>query len=291
MPNKTQKLITSIKNILLDKPSSISEIAEKLEINWRTAENYLEILKNLDLVEEKNIKNTRTFFFKDKDNYFGLPIKNEHSKLISSIYTKIKESCLKLFEKEPTKTQAYKIIWNVNKNLSLGLPVGWYKYGPCCVQVYKGEEKAETPLSPNIIKVINETTKDYCILDNITLQKKVYTDAKNKLYQTKEDLLQFNSNSKEDLNLILMDMVKYAPEETIETTTDFCRATLLLGWDKTETLFGEFWKYLTMVVFKHSLTAYYGKELETYIDKKIEDTKKEVQLNITSLVRAYLKSK
>ena len=62
MSDKTQEIIDSVKCQLMDKPLSVSEISEKLKINWRTAENYLEILKKLDLVKEINIKNTRTFY-------------------------------------------------------------------------------------------------------------------------------------------------------------------------------------------------------------------------------------
>lgn len=286
MSDKTQEIIDSIKDILMDKPLSISEISEKLKINWRTAENYLEILKRLELVEERNIKNTRTFFYKDKDNYFDLPIKNKDARLISSIYSKIKESCLKLLKKEPTKTQVYKIIWNLNNKLNLGLPVGWYKYGPCCVQIYQGDEIEQKELKINEIKLINEITKEYCSLDNIALQKKVYSDAENNLYLAKESLLEFDSGNKEKLNMILMDLIKYSPKETIETTTDFSRATLLLGWDKTRTIFNIFWRYIALVTFKQSLESYYSSSLEIYLDKKIEDAKKEAQLYITNLVRS-----
>ena len=54
MSDKTQEIIDSVKCQLMDKPLSVSEISEKLKINWRTAENYLEILKKLDLVKEIN---------------------------------------------------------------------------------------------------------------------------------------------------------------------------------------------------------------------------------------------
>lgn len=290
MSDKTKEIINSIKHQLMDQPLSISEISEKLKINWRTAENYLEILKKLELVEERNIKNTRTFFYKDKDNYFDLPVKNKDSKLISSIYSKIKETCLDIYKKEPTKTQVYKIIWKLNHELNLGLPIGWYKYGPCCVQVYKGDEE-EIKLGNNQVNLIKEITKEYCILDNINLQKKVYLDSKKNLYIIKEKLLELDSDDKEKLNIILMDLIKYAPQETIETTTDFSRATLLLGWSKTRTIFDIFWKYITMVVFKQTLEFYYKDSIEFYLYEKIEDAKKEAQLNITNLVRSNIKSK
>jgi len=292
MSDKTQKIVDSIKAVLRNKPSSISEITRESKINWRTAENYLEMLKNLEVVEEKIIKNTRTFFYKhNQNNYFDLPIKPKEAKLISSIYSKIKETCLNLYNKEPTKTQAYKIIWSLNKKLELNLPVGWYRYGPCCVQVYQGDEKEETKLSNNIIKEIKETTKEYCIMDNISLQRMIYTKEEKNLYLTKEKLLDFDSEDKNELNNILMDLIKYTPKDTIGITTDFARATLFLGWNKTRTIFDIFWKYITMVIFKESLEGCYSFDLDPYFDDKIEDAKKEAQLEITNLVRTHLKSK
>ena len=91
--------------------------------------------------------------------------------------------------------------------------------------------------------------------------------------------------------MILMDLVKHVPQDTIETTTDFSRATLLLGWNKTKTIFDTFWKYITMVVFKKTLEFYYGNNLEIYLDEKIEEAKKEAQLDITNLVRSNVKPK
>ena len=46
-------------------------------------------------------------------------------------------------------------------------------------------------------------------MDNIELQKKVYIDFGNDLYNTKEKLLMTSSDDKEKLNIILMDLVKY----------------------------------------------------------------------------------
>ena len=83
-----------------------------------------------------------------------------------------------------------------------------------------------------------------------------------------------------------MDLIKYVPQETIETTTDFARATLLLGWDKTKTIFNIFWEYIATITFKQSLEFYYGSNLEIYLNKKIEDIKKEAQLYIIDLVRS-----
>lgn len=292
MSDKTQNILDSIKTFLMERPLSISEISEKSNINWRTAENYLEMLRKLGLVEEKEIKNTRTFFYRDKDHYFDLPIKNEDTKLISSIYSRIKETCLKLYGKEPTKTQAYKIIWKLNNDLNLGLPVGWYRYGPCCVQVYEGNETKEVNLTKSQTKEIINITKEYCALDKISLQRKVYQDAKDNLYITKESLCMFDSDNKQELNLILIDLIKSVPQETIEVTTDFARATLLLKWEKTKTIFDIFWKYITMIKFRESLRNYYQFfDLDIYMDEKISIAKREAQLEIMNLVQSHLKSK
>lgn len=108
-------------------------------------------------------------------------------------------------------------------------------------------------------------------------KNKIYKD-KEDLYLTKEKLLEKNHN-KEELNMILMDLIKYVPQETIETVTDFARATLLLGFEKTESCFRNFvWKYIIMVVLKKSLD----------INEKIEFIKKEAQMQIINLVKYNL---
>ena len=62
MSDKTSQIFNLIKHAFLDNPLaplSISEISKKSEINWRTAERYLKILKDYGVIEEKN--DTRTF--------------------------------------------------------------------------------------------------------------------------------------------------------------------------------------------------------------------------------------
>jgi len=280
------KILNSIIEVLKENPSSISEVSEKTKITWKTAEKYLKILEKLDLVKEKSIKkNSKTFFYKDNDNYFELPIKKEDNNKISSIYHHIKISCLKLFKKEPTKTQIYKIIWNVNKKLNLGLPIGWYRYGPCCVQIYESdEEKGE--LSKSTINIIEKVTEEYCPLEKYDLQKKIYKEENRYLYLTKEGLRELNQNDREELNNLLMDLIKYAPKEAIETVTDFARVALVLEWKKTKDLFIEgLWKYLTMIIFRDSLRFYYGIYIEGYFEDKIKSVKKEVQLEILDMVK------
>ena len=113
MGEKIANMIASITNVLTDNPQSIRKIAKLASINWRTAESYLEILKEINIVGEIEQKTHKLFYYKDPNNYFRLPIKKSHSNLISTIYSKIKTLCSKFYNKEPTKTQVYKILWNL----------------------------------------------------------------------------------------------------------------------------------------------------------------------------------
>lgn len=291
MGEKATEIVNSIKECLSDGPKSISEISKVLEINWRTAEQYLVLLKNLGLVMEAEVKNTRTFFYKDKDNYFELPVKNKDSKLISSIYCNIKKFCLKFYNKEPTKTQVYNILWKFDQKLNKNLPIGWYMFGPMCVQGYKNNEKEEIKLDDSAIDVTKEITKEYCACDNIVLQKKIYSEVGNRLYQTKEEIISIKDTHKEEINPILMDIIKFSPPETVEVISDFARATLLLGWNKTKGLFDDLWKYITTINFRESLRRYYGDAIDVYLNDKIEESKKEIQIQIIDLVRCNIKSK
>lgn len=291
MGEKANEIINSMKKSLSDGPKSISDISKELEINWRTAEQYLELLKSLDIVLEADVKNTRTFFYKDKDNYFELPIRNKDSKLISTMYHHIKKFCLNFHNKEPTKTQVYKILWKVDQKLKKNLPIGGYMFGPMCVQEYKNNEKEEIKLDDSTTNVTKEITKEYCACDNIVLQKRIYSEVGNKLYQTKEEIISVKDLSKEEINPILMDLIKFSPPETVEVITDFARATLLLGWNKTKELFDDLWKYVTMINFRESLRHYYGDYIDVYLNDKIKESKKEIQIQITDLVRCNVKAK
>ncbi len=288
--SEKRELLIKIQRLLSDQPLSISAIKDKLNIDWRTAKENLETLKDLGLVYER--KNHKTIFYlRDKNNYFELPTKNQDKKKISTIYYHIKQFCSKKFNKEPTKTQAYKIIWKVNKKFNLGLPIGWYMFGPICAHPYTGQEHKIKNLNSKHLNFIKKMTEEYCILDNIELQKKVYSEENNMLYKAKERLYDLKQENKEKLNLILMDLIKYAPKETIDVTTDFARATLLLNWEKTKTIFETFWRYITLVVFKKSLRSYYQDNINIYLTKKIEEAKKEAQLEILNLVNNHTDTK
>ncbi|MGV8171658.1 MAG: hypothetical protein ACP5OA_03110 [Candidatus Woesearchaeota archaeon] len=282
MAEVRDKNVDTLIGFLKEKPRSINEIAKGLEINWRTAESYITLLKSLDLIFETNNK----YFYKDKNNYFWLPVKSEHEKHIKTIYAHIK----KFANKEPTKTQVYKIIWKINKLLDLKLPIGWYKYGPCCEIVYQGNEEILINLQKQELNLIKETTEKYVALDNFDLQRKIYSEEDNKLYLLKEQLLNCDT-AKEKLDELLMQLIKLVPKEAIDVTTDFTRLVLLKGWDKDiKECWLFLWKYITIINHKESLSFYYD-DISAYMGSKIEEAKKDAQTMILSLTQSYMESK
>jgi Fe2+ or Zn2+ uptake regulation protein len=290
MGEKREEIFTAIKKALLDGPKSINEISKKAKINWITAEENLKFLKELGIVGELEIKNTRTFYYKDPENYFKLPIKEKDSETISTYYYHIKKSCQDILKKDLTKTQAYKILWVLNKKLSLNLPIGWYKYGPCCVQIFKGSEK-EKKLEKKELNLIKETTLEYAKLEREELENKIYLDENKKVYLTKKELLNFCGENKDELNILLMNFVMQVPKETQETVTDFVRATMMLGFQKTKDHFSLLWDYIAQVLFKESLKFYFGDSTSNYFDEKIAESKKEIEQIVSDLVLKKIDAK
>jgi len=277
----------AIIDVLKEGPKSISEIAEANDINWRTAENQLTQLEKLGVVMKKE-GHSNMFYYKDDNNYYKLYIKQKDKELISAIYSLIKEHCIKKYDKEPTKTHVYKILWKINKKLGLNLPIGWYMYGPCCVQIYTGDEP-RSKLDNKTESLVKETTEEYCKFDNIELQRMIYEEEKDPLYILKEELNE--SKTKEQRDFILMELVKVVPNEAVETTTDFVRATLMLGWEQTRAIFNNLWKYIALIRFKESLEGYYKDSINLYLNKKIESLREEVQIRVTDIVKTYVDAK
>ncbi len=283
-----KNIVKAISDSLRKSPKSISDLADDVGINWRTAENHLNILKFLGVVKEVKQGKKRIFLFRQENTYFRLPVRPTDEEKINSFYSKIKDFCNKFHEHDPTKTQAYKVLWKINKNLGLDLPIGWYRYGPCCVQVYQNDEKPGE-LSAKEKSLCRDLTREFCALDNIELQNRIYEEENRELYKLKQRL-DCNPDRK-TLNNIFFKMIKSVPDETVETVTDFARVTLFAGWDKTQHIFELLWKYIAMITYKESLKPYYGEFVKYYFDKDIESTKRETQLRITALFKSIQEKK
>ena len=263
-------------------PKTTRQISDNLKINWATADKYLNYLEGFGRVKSKETTR-KLFYLKQKENYFDLPLTKEQELKIKKIYEIINKT------KKVTKTRAQKILFQVNKELKLEIPIGWYKFGPISVMPYE-EYTSTYNFNNKQISLIKETTQKYSNLDNFDLEDQIYEEENNELYKKRKEIISISFNeNKEIINLLLMDFLKLVPSEAKDLTEDFLRATLLLGWDhKTKEIFDEVWKFIAKINFRDSIKECYNYDLDVYFDLK---EKEEIQLNITNIVRSHMNSK
>ncbi|MFW6450511.1 MAG: hypothetical protein ACOCZ6_05645 [Nanoarchaeota archaeon] len=289
MRNSPYEIIPLIINTLRNGSQTLTKLQSTTDINRVTLSNYIASFEKAGIIKTKKHGRERLIQLRSNpDSYFDLPVDEEDTKYISTIYAYIRQTCLKLYNKEPTKTQVYKIIYELKKPL----PIGWYQYGPCPVRIYRGNEKKEKKLGKDDLSLIKKKVKEYCALSNFELQKRIYNKENNHLYQLKEKLITLDKPKKDELNILLTELIQNVPGETIKVTTDFVRAAFLLGWDKARLIFRDYiWKFISIVVFKESLKHYYGEDIEELLGEKIKETKEEARKTLYWAVKGYMDSK
>jgi len=67
------EIVKKIVSTLHDSPKSINQIAEAVDIGWKTCEKYLESLKLLGIVEETRTARERVFSFKGQRRGWFFP--------------------------------------------------------------------------------------------------------------------------------------------------------------------------------------------------------------------------
>jgi len=60
------KIVKKIVSTIHDSPKSINQIAEVVDIGWKTCEKYLEGLKLLGIVKETRTRRERVFAFRER---------------------------------------------------------------------------------------------------------------------------------------------------------------------------------------------------------------------------------
>ena len=282
-------IIPVIINTLRDGKQTVSRLSKKTKINRVTLAQYIKAFENAGIIT--SIKHGRERYIQlrsNPDSHFDLPIKEEDNKTLSTIYAYIKETCIKLYNKEPTKTQVYKILFELKKPL----PIGWYQHGPCAVRIYRGNEKKQITLSKEDRALIEEKVREYCRLTSYELQKKIYSKENNRLYLIKERLLRLERIKRDELNILLTELLQAIPKEANELAADFVRAALLLGWEKTHIIFRDnFWKYVAMITFRESLREYYGDSIDEYLKDRIEQIREDTKKHLYYMVKEYMDSK
>lgn len=262
-------------------PKTTRQISDNLKINWATADKYLNYLEGFGRVKSKETTR-KLFYLKQKENYFDLPLTKEQELKIKKIYEIINKT------KKVTKTQAQKILFQVNKKLELNIPIGWYKFGPISVMPYE-EYKSTYNFNNKQISLIKEKIEEYSNLDNFDLENKIYEEENNELYKKRKEIISISFNeNKEIINLLLMDFLMLSPSEVKDLVTDYIRAVMLIGWEvKTREVFDEVWEVIAIINFKNSLKSQYSYSLDVYFDDKIKEKVDEVNLILDNLVSSY----
>ncbi|MFH1053809.1 MAG: helix-turn-helix domain-containing protein [Candidatus Woesearchaeota archaeon] len=275
-------IIPSIINSLKEGEQTINQLSKKSKINRVTLSQYISAFEKTGLIKTRRDGRERYVQLRNNpDSYFDLPINEKDKKTMQTIYALIKKACIKLYNKEPGKTHVYKIINDINVEQNLNLPIGWYQYGPCSVLIYRGNEEQQIKLNFKI----KEKVKEYCKLEKTDLQQQIYKKYKKELYQFKERVLK-------EKNPDIIKLITLVQKEAIETTTDFVRATLLLGWKNTIEIFKDsFWKYIALIEFKESLRDYYGEDIDKYLELQIKDLKDETAEKINEKILEFTDSK
>jgi len=67
------EIVKKIVSTLHDSPKSINQIAEAVDIGWKTCEKYLESLKLLGIVEETKTARERIFSFRERRRGWFFP--------------------------------------------------------------------------------------------------------------------------------------------------------------------------------------------------------------------------
>jgi predicted transcriptional regulator len=231
MERKTaREIISSITDSLSSGPKAINQIAKSSGINWETVKHYLDILKDVGLLEEKEEGNSRVFYLREGsapqrgDTLFGLPVDEKDEELINHLFFRIRKVWEERAGYVPGKTQVQKALVDVDKECRLNLPIGMYKYGRLCVKFYNPE--TVYTLSEN---VENRDMIDSCVVSVVDRLKKYrttrqlrlyqYHEDNNRLYMAKENLMNmlfFQKMNEKTLNAFsdaLVDLIRYFPKE------------------------------------------------------------------------------
>jgi len=290
MPNAPGDIIPKIAAALEQGPANISKLSKRATINRLTVSSYLRAMEKAGFVRHKKEGRETIYMLRENPNSnFDLPIEEEDKKTFNTYYAYITQFCKECFNKEPSRTQVYKIMWDLNKDLKLNLPIGWYMYGPCAVQIYRGNEQKAFELQPPKLAKVKAKTEEYCALEPIDLQRRIYEQEDNLLYKAKEKLL--NHKDRNEMNEALMEIIKHVAPETVDVMTDFARAALLVGWERARLTWTKVWKYITRIEFKEtSYIKNYYQTIDEDLQKTIDYWKREAQIEIRDLVLHHINS-
>jgi DNA-binding transcriptional ArsR family regulator len=221
---------------------SISDLSQKIDVNWDTTRKTLEILKDLGVLDEKEEGNKRVFFIKDlnileqeENTIMGLPLTEVQKETTKSLFKRINEIWSKKTDRPLNKTFLQKIAVNVIKQGKIeNIPYGWYLFGMTCVlqcdpkEIIVKKDLIGKEYDQEIIKSVEKYSK---IENTDRLMEFQYVQEGNELYLTKlrlnKDLLyEFKETElgllkKTALNLVFSFKKEEDNEDIIELTDGF----------------------------------------------------------------------
>ena len=281
-----RELIKRILQSVTDSPKSIHEIAKDAESNWESVREYLESLKEAGIVQEMAISNKRAFSLvtrsvpKKNGNYFDLPITEKDDKLISSLFSRIREEWKKATGNDPGKVQVQKSLLRIDKLCRLNLPIGWYLFGAVCVKPYDpGFDYEYQPLGEKTENCVREVVEDYSKEPSAySLKIRQYREENKALYQAKELLLSlftssaFSKKNASEIDGLLYGIINNLPKisdkESKSLVNEYLGVVLRLVSSipehevqqaKSDVLqaFNEAWKLIVLYGYSADLKPYY----------------------------------
>lgn len=137
----SKDLTSAILAVTYQKPKTINEIAGKINANWDTVLNKVNLLKSLGLLQSEE-KGDRTYYWNNKishansDTLFSIPISEKERKNTEALFAAIGKAWSKKLDRKPGKMQMHKAAVSLARELKLGVPRGWYLWGELCLLQY-----------------------------------------------------------------------------------------------------------------------------------------------------------
>lgn len=222
-----EEIIDEIMKILSKGPASVNEISEKIDANWSTVENSLNLLDKLGVVRGEKGGNRWIFTLTglseskpiEEDTLFGIPIDEEERGYSCYLFKQIKERYHEKKGQYPNKTFAQKMAVDVANSLKLPVPRGLYLFGEVLLLQYDPSTDYSSCPSPSEHEKIDKIT-DY-VVDNYMhfrntreVIKHQYVNMENSLYVAKYKLQEMfdyydlkNTHNKKVLQRRLYDFV------------------------------------------------------------------------------------
>lgn len=241
---------TEILEFLLDGPSSIKKISDKIESNWSTTSNYLSELKEEGKVSELiSSGNLKIFRRNDDPVFYGIPIKKEIRAKTLYLLLKIIERWKEVKKINIPKTTLQKIAVDVIHKKKLDLPILDFHYGRVTALAIDPTQNLgviykTTPIDGDIVLEIDNQIKKHTIFAR---QERInqYNKYKMVLYLMREKLLEEFEKKKNIKNIerFLLELSLEYPSNNNEVFLLFDKFTsssiLLLNSKDSEKFLGD----------------------------------------------------